>query len=281
MSLESAKWIRKMMLILNWLMVLINISVSQSRTLEFYERIETDSIYLDLKNHLHGPVFLKFQFDSSVADVVRGPKSLVIQPQDSLKHLFSFPRSIIQVDSLFNWSDYMDVTANLGDPYNSSHDDGAIYVLPFLKDKKYQILQSWNGSFSHYSVESKFAIDFTMPEGDTICAARSGVVVRTDDQYSENGGKELKDKANQIVILHNDGTLAFYVHLLHKGVLVRAGEQVHAGQVIGLSGNTGYSTRPHLHFVVREAPGKAIPIYFKGYQRKKINKGKWVKRKAP
>ncbi|NNF32915.1 MAG: M23 family metallopeptidase [Saprospiraceae bacterium] len=137
-------------------------------------------------------------------------------------------------------------------------------------------MQPWNGKLSHFTRESKYALDFDMPEGDTICAARGGIVIRTIDHFTENGGKELKDKANQVVVLHDDGTMAFYVHLLHRGVLVEAGDTIRKGQIIGLSGNTGYSTKPHLHFVVREAPDKSVPMYFKGYQGRILKKGRKV-----
>lgn len=58
------------------------------------------------------------------------------------------------------------------------------------------------------------------------------------------------------------GTVATYAHLKKDGALVEIGDQVYAGQVIGFSGNTGYSTFPHLHFVVLKGK-QSIPIRFR------------------
>ncbi len=97
----------------------------------------------------------------------------------------------------------------------------------------------------------QYAVDFSMPEGTTVCAARDGVVVDLMES-SEVGGpdRNYKDDANFVSIAHDDGTIGEYVHLKRDGVLVEIGDKVKAGQPIALSGNTGYSTAPHLHFGV-------------------------------
>jgi murein DD-endopeptidase MepM/ murein hydrolase activator NlpD len=72
-----------------------------------------------------------------------------------------------------------------------------------------------------------------------------------------------------VKIYHSDGTFADYVHLRYGGVLVEVGEEVRAGDVIGLSGNTGYSTQPHLHFAVHQPTlfgSKTVPTLFYGEQ---------------
>src|SRR5690625_5722784 len=58
-------------------------------------------------------------------------------------------------------------------------------------------------------------------------------------------------RANFVRILHDDGSMALYAHLDYGGVSVRDGQRVKRGQRIGRSGNTGFSTGPHLHFVVQ------------------------------
>ncbi len=272
------RWVSSLRIIIISILVICtgNFSHCQSKTLEFIESIEEDSIYLDLKNYMHGPVLMKLTYKSEVKDHIRGPDILVIGAVECIPGLISIPKSIIKDTAQFEWKDLLEVGATLGDPSNSSHNDSIFYNLPFKEGQSYKILQSWNGKFSHRSKESKYALDFTMPEGDTICAAREGIVIRTTDHFTESGGKSFKDKANQIVILHEDGTMAFYVHLLHKGVLVQPGDTVTTSQVIGLSGNTGYSTKPHLHFVVREAPDKSVPVYFYGYEGVFLKKGRRV-----
>jgi murein DD-endopeptidase MepM/ murein hydrolase activator NlpD len=59
--------------------------------------------------------------------------------------------------------------------------------------------------------------------------------------------------ANFVVILHSDGTTGEYYHLAEGGALVEVGDNVVRGQAIALSGNTGHTTMPHLHFAVYRA----------------------------
>jgi len=79
----------------------------------------------------------------------------------------------------------------------------------------------------------------------------------TEDILSEN-----EQVGNEIVIKHSNGEFTDYCHLKHKGVLVKPGQKVKAGDIIGYSGNTGWSIKPHLHFVVfkflKEEPVKEL-----------------------
>lgn len=143
------------------------------------------------------------------------------------------------------------------------------YALPFCDLEYYVVLQGQNGSFSHNGRHA-YAIDFSMPEGTPICAARAGRVIAVKED-SDSGGNtiEYADQGNRIVIEHADGTRATYLHLEQNGALVDSGECVGRRQQIGLSGNTGWSTRPHLHFVVQAIdPGQAdqgwwsVPVIF-------------------
>ena len=65
-------------------------------------------------------------------------------------------------------------------------------------------------------------------------------------------------RANFIRILHDDGSMAVYAHLQPEGVQVHTGQRVRQGQRIGLSGNTGFSTAPHLHFVLQVNRGMRL-----------------------
>ncbi|NNF36807.1 MAG: hypothetical protein HKN68_22080, partial [Saprospiraceae bacterium] len=206
------------LLIVFMVLMMGNLSYGQHKTLELIDAIKNDTVYLDLKNYLSGPVLIEFSFKDEMKDFVNGPEEVVIQSEACIPELISIPIELIKDTSSIEWRDYFDVNASLGDPYNSAHNDSILYNLPFSSGKKYRIMQPWNGKLSHFTRESKYALDFDMPEGDTICAAREGIVIRTVDHFTENGGKEHKDKANQVVVLHDDGTMAFYVHLLHRGV---------------------------------------------------------------
>jgi murein DD-endopeptidase MepM/ murein hydrolase activator NlpD len=101
--------------------------------------------------------------------------------------------------------------------------------------------------------------DFAVPTGTRVAAASSGTVVKA----GPNGAGDGPAYGNAIVIRHGNGTYSQYAHL--SKVDVRIGQAVRAGQKIGLSGSTGNSSGPHLHFEIRTTPnyGSAInPVSF-------------------
>jgi murein DD-endopeptidase MepM/ murein hydrolase activator NlpD len=131
----------------------------------------------------------------------------------------------------------------------NKNDSSYIYTLPFEHKKKVFLVQGYESMFSH---KGERALDFKVKNGTKICAARGGVVtaIRKD---SDKGGlkpENLSD-GNYIFIQHEDGSIANYWHFQKDGVLVNVGDTVSTGQLIGLSGNTGYSAFPHLHFEVQ------------------------------
>jgi murein DD-endopeptidase MepM/ murein hydrolase activator NlpD len=136
---------------------------------------------------------------------------------------------------------------------HARHGDKTLYGLPFEKGRTFRVSQGYNGRLSHRGA-NQYAVDFAMPEGTTVCAAREGVVVDLKESSNTGGpDKKQKDESNYISIAHADGTIGEYHHLKFEGVLVEVGDRVVAGQPIALSGNTGYSTFPHLHFGVYSA----------------------------
>lgn len=136
----------------------------------------------------------------------------------------------------------------------STTDNDADYAMPFLPGR-YVVMQGPRGTYSHFAGSgSENAVDWTCPVGTTICAARAGRVVGVK-QDSDRGGPDhnLRPYGNYIIIKHADGTCAYYVHLQHNGARVRLGDEVTVGQPIGLSGQTGFASKPHLHFEVFQA----------------------------
>ena len=131
-----------------------------------------------------------------------------------------------------------------------------------LRTPTLRIQQAWGGQFSHADEENRHAVDFAVPVGTVVLAARDGVVMQSEAAFGDAGpGEEAEDlasRANFIRILHDDGTMALYAHLQRAGVLVRPGQRVRRGEAIGLSGNTGRSTAPHLHFVVQANRGMRL-----------------------
>ncbi len=129
-----------------------------------------------------------------------------------------------------------------------TEDTSFVYTLPFEKKIKHRLVQ---GYFSRFSHKERAALDFKMKRGTPVCATRDGIIVRVKEDGDKGGwNKKYRPYGNVIVVQHADGSRAGYWHLQHNGALVNAGDTVRQGQVIGLSGKTGYTLFPHLHFIV-------------------------------
>jgi len=142
-------------------------------------------------------------------------------------------------------------------------DTSYVYALPFPERKKYRVIQ---GYFSRFTHKERAALDFNMKKGDTITAARDGIVVRAKEDGKKGGlNRKYRSEGNNIVIQHADGSRAGYWHLQHNGVLVNIGDTVKKGQPIAFSGKTGYAFVPHLHFLVWRSGGgqwQQVPTRF-------------------
>jgi murein DD-endopeptidase MepM/ murein hydrolase activator NlpD len=133
---------------------------------------------------------------------------------------------------------------------SARHDASFLYALPFKKGSRVIVSQGFNGTSTHTG-RSKHAVDFAASEGTRIYAARGGKVIATEASFNQGGfDRSFGKYANYITIEHTDHTMAKYYHLQQYGVNVKVGQYVSKGQFIGLSGNTGYSSGPHLHFGV-------------------------------
>jgi murein DD-endopeptidase MepM/ murein hydrolase activator NlpD len=140
-------------------------------------------------------------------------------------------------------------------------DTSFVYLLPYKPGTRHLMVQ---GYYSKHSHQYMAALDFKMKTGTTICAARGGLVNSVTDT-SNKGGLNVKYMSdwNYIIIRHEDGSTALYGHLKKNGALVKAGDTVKQGQPIALSGNTGYSAFPHLHFQVWNNEGEQIATRFR------------------
>ncbi|MEO7714560.1 MAG: M23 family metallopeptidase [Capsulimonas sp.] len=143
-----------------------------------------------------------------------------------------------------------------------------VYALPYA-NSNYRVSQGNLGTFSHFrGSQCEYAIDWAMPVGTVVRAARGGTVVAVRSD-SDRGGPDpsFANDGNYVIVKHGDGTFGEYCHLKLHGNLVALGQRVAAGQPIALSGNTGHSTEPHLHFdVFNNITGSqhvTIPIKFK------------------
>lgn len=132
----------------------------------------------------------------------------------------------------------------------TGHDDQYVYRLPYADSVSYPVLQAYGSSLSHRGAEY-FTLDFGMPVGTPVYAAREGVVLRTEDRFDLSCFKsDCEDLANFVEIRHDDGTVGKYYHLQFGSVVVEPGQRIGRGERIAKSGDTGFSNAPHLHFGV-------------------------------
>jgi murein DD-endopeptidase MepM/ murein hydrolase activator NlpD len=216
-------------------------------------------------NRLSGPV--QVQLDFSRSDNVIGnpvlPARATIAPRSSA---LVAVLSSADPDRGFDFELQMDSLP--GDP--SARPRDVEYLLP-LQQAQFRIDQGYGGHFSHRDEQNRYAVDFAADIGTPVLAAREGVVMQVESDFDKAGLnlERYGGRANFVRILHDDGTMTLYAHLKSEGALVRVGQRVRAGQQIGLSGNTGFTTGPHLHFAVQVNRGmklESIPFRMTGPQ---------------
>lgn len=155
----------------------------------------------------------------------------------------------------------------IGDP-EAVHAPDRPYRVPYAVAQSFPVSQAPPDAVTHADPGSRNAIDFAMPVGSGVHAARDGVVINVAHKFFRGGlEKERRDEANFVQILHEDGTSALYAHLQMDTVRVKPGQRVLRGEYIANSGNTGFSSGPHLHFVVLRNAGlrsESVPVMFEG-----------------
>lgn len=153
-----------------------------------------------------------------------------------------------------------------GDP-EARHEPAEGYRPPFAAGREFKVSQAFPEAMTHTTPDSRYAIDLEMPERTDIYAARRGIVVEVAHRNFRGGADWGKygSEANLVKIMHDDGSFALYAHLSWDSIRVRVGDRVDRGQFIAASGNTGFSTGPHLHFVVLRNDGLrsvSVPVVF-------------------
>lgn len=104
-----------------------------------------------------------------------------------------------------------------------------------------------------YNGNGHNGVDFRATVGTKIQAALSGTVAGVGNTDLQKG---CYSYGKWVLIKHNNGLSTLYAHLSH--ISVSEGQSVSTGDVIGFSGNTGYSTGPHLHFTVYASQGVEV-----------------------
>ena len=160
---------------------------------------------------------------------------------------------LTQIDPSAHYHRELTYSARFGDP--RARPRPYLYALPYPHGRTFAVLQGFHGEFSHRG-SNEYAVDFNCPVATPVVAARPGVVVAINASAQGSGtSPEFLDdrRANFVIVRHSDGTLGEYMHLAPSGVEVAPGQSVQRGQELGLSGNTGFSTTPHLHFQLMTA----------------------------
>jgi len=214
-------------------------------------------------NRIHGPVTVRVSLveNENVVSEPRLPADFVLEALAERELVTIGP-----LDQRRSWRYRFRTAAVPGSP-DAEHRPPRPYRPPFAAGAGFPIGQAFDGEFSHNQPDSRHAVDVAMPVGTPVHAARGGEVMdvaryfhRAGDNMAHHG-----PRANYIRILHDDGSMAVYAHLDYEGVYVRPGQRVARGQRIGRSGNTGFSTGPHLHFSIQVNRGLqlvSVPFEF-------------------
>jgi murein DD-endopeptidase len=104
-------------------------------------------------------------------------------------------------------------------------------------------------------------MDFKTPVGTEVRSPRAGVVTRVNWNWGANG--------NCVEVKFDDGVLAKFLHLRENKV--KQGDRVAVGQVIALTGNTGHSTAPHLHYQLDRGDKTLDPLDYHGTVRRSLS----------
>lgn len=216
-----------------------------------------DGLQFRVDNRFYAPVEVRLEFD--VIEGVAYP-----HPDDPLRWVVP-ARSEQVVLNLQRLADIATPNARYryeylpGDP-SATPDDTFAYRAPFAAGTRHTITQAYPYLTTHATLDGRYAVDFDMPIGTDVIAAREGIVFDVAGRNFEGGPDEQRymELANYVRVLHEDGTFAVYAHLNRSTIRVKPGDRVRVGEYIADSGNTGFSSGPHLHFAVQRNTGMRI-----------------------
>jgi Membrane proteins related to metalloendopeptidases len=229
------------------------------------QRAAANGVMLIAQNTYFGPVQLAFRvhpIENVSSDTKRS--GLTVLPPRSDTELVFVGKSAEQVDLRFD-SEFQFIPGQPG----AEHRPTQPYRLPYALSSLIRVSQAYPVVRTHNDPQNQYAVDFVMPIGTDVFAARDGVVIEVASDFFE-GGTDIEvdgPRANIVRVLHDDGTMALYVHLNWNTIRVVPGQRVRRGEYLADSGNTGFTTGPHLHFVVQRNEGGAlvaVPLEFAG-----------------
>jgi hypothetical protein len=148
-------------------------------------------------------------------------------------------------------------------------------------------------NYNHHVVarDQRFACDFTIRKGlamqkpsqdeksriehyhcfgDEILAPAPGIIIQIENSVKDVPPYQPgKGPGNYVIIDHGNNEYSFLAHFKKKSVVVKPGDRVDSGQLLGLCGNSGHSSIPHLHYHLQNTPhwgeGEGLPAQFQSY----------------
>lgn len=215
--------------------------------LEIKKQKGVDNVYV--RNDLYAPVEIELSF-AGLSNVSGAPSRPIRRVMPARSNIRLALLTATKAGRPLAYTPRFEYS--LGDPSGAAM--AYRYPLPW-RGGPFRLSQGANGQYSHFGAKNRYAMDIAMPEGTPIIAARGGVVVKVENEQT---GKGSNPSGNFVRILHDDGTMGVYLHLMRGSVSVKEGQHVVVGTALARSGNTGNSTGPHLHFAIQRNVGLAL-----------------------
>lgn len=237
-------------------------NLPDSNGVEIHELRENGAVSLVAENSLYGPVQLGLYLTDVDRLVAEDTQLLHVLPARSETEILRLNAAVVAASGGLDY-EFLHIPGEPG----ARHSPASPYRLPYAVASRHTVTQAYPERITHTDPSSTHAIDFAMPIGTGVNAARAGTVMQVASDYFGATTADGSTRANLVRILHDDGTMAVYAHLHWDSIRVRPGDRVERGELIAASGNTGYSTGPHLHFVVQRNRGGSIvsvPVQFAG-----------------